>query len=82
LESGSVETETAIPEITAVPEVSSLNPDEKRKLVLLWAKQPNGSLDTLVKKFNQQIDRAVPDKIIKQELVKMGLITVSKSKRL
>jgi acetate kinase len=82
LESGSVETETAIPEITAVPEVSSLTPDEKRKLVLLWAKQPNGSLDTLVKKFNQQIDKAVPDKIIKQELVKMGLITVSKSKRL
>ncbi len=81
LESRTVKIETAISEITAAPEVSSLNPDEKRKLVLLWAKQPNGSLGTLTKKFSEQIDRVVPDKIVRQELEKMGLINASKSKR-
>jgi acetate kinase len=81
LQSRTVESETVLPKKTVTPEVSSLNPDEKRKLILLWAKQPNGSLGTLVKKMNRQIDRVIPEKMIKQELEKMGLIDMSKSKR-
>jgi acetate kinase len=81
LESGSDQTETVVAEETFPDETISLNSDEKRKLVLLWAEQKNASLNTLVKQYNQQIKRSVPSRIVKKELEKLGLTATARPKK-